>query len=217
MTIAHHPREETLVALAAGSLAGGPRLVVATHLLGCPRCRDRVRAFEAVGGALLADVEPTNVADDMLARTFARIEALGASGASLAADLPPAPAHFPDAPETLRRCVIGPWRFIQPGLRISWVSMPDEPEASALLFKVGAGRQMPEHGHTGVEYTQVLKGAFSDLSGRYASGDCIEVDDDVEHQPVADSDGDCICLAAVDGRLKLHSLVGRIVQPFMGL
>ena len=113
--------------------------------------------------------------------------------------------------------MIGPWRFIQPGLRISWVSMPDEPEASALLFKVGAGRQMPEHGHTGVEYTQVLKGAFSDLSGRYASGDCIEVDDDVEHQPVADSDGDCICLAAVDGRLKLHSLVGRIVQPFMGL
>ena len=29
-----------------------------------------------------------------------------------AEDLPPAPAHFPDAPETLRRCVIGPWRFI---------------------------------------------------------------------------------------------------------
>ena len=47
--------------------------------------------------------------------------------------------------------------------------------------------------------------------------DVDDLDDDVEHQPVADSDGDCICLAAVDGRLKLHSLVGRIVQPFMRL
>jgi len=217
MTIAHHPREETLAALAAGSLAGGPRLVVSTHLLGCRRCRERVRTFEAVGGALLGDVEPMDVADDLLARTFARIESLGAQDLFAAPDLPPAPAHFPDAPETLRRCVIGPWRFIQPGLRISWVTMPDEPEASALLFKVGAGRQMPEHGHTGVEYTQVLSGAFSDSSGRYVPGDCIELDDDVEHQPVADSDSDCICLAAVDGRLKLHSLVGRIVQPFMRL
>lgn len=34
---------------------------------------------------------------------------------------------------------------------------------------------------------------------------------------MADSDADCICLAAVEGRLRLHSFVGRLMQPFMGL
>ena len=154
---------------------------------------------------------------DLLASVLTRIEAGFAPPLLVEAGLPPAPAHFPDAPETLRHCKIGPWRFIQPGLKISWVTMPDEPEASALLFKVGAGRRMPQHGHEGVEYTQVVSGAFSDATGRYGPGDYIEADEDIDHQPVADSDKDCICLAAVEGRLRLHSFVGRLVQPFIGL
>ena len=217
MTIAHHPGEETLAAFAAGTLGAGPRLVVATHLAACPICRGRVRAFEAIGGALLHDMPPSPTRVDLLARTLARIEAGSAAPRELAFRPPPAPAHFPDAPETLRRCKIGPWRFIQPGLRISWVTIPDEPEASALLFKVGAGRRMPQHSHDGVEYTQVVSGAFSDSTGRYGTGDYVEADEEVDHQPMADSDADCICLAAVEGRLRLHSFVGRLMQPFMGL
>jgi len=31
-----------------------------------------------------------------------------------------------------------------------------------------------------------------------------------------DAEGECICLAAVEGRLRIHG-VGRLLQPFIGL
>ena len=49
--ISHHPSDDSLAHYAAGNLGAGPRLVLATHLSGCPQCRARVRSFEAVGGA----------------------------------------------------------------------------------------------------------------------------------------------------------------------
>ena len=84
-----------------------------------------------------------------------------------------------------------------------------------MLIKVGAGRHLPHHGHSGTEYTLVLKGAFSDASGRYARGDLAEADADVDHEPVVENDGECICLAAMEGHMRLHGLLGRIVQPFV--
>jgi len=53
MTINHHPSDETLMRMAAGSLSAGPALVVSVHLEGCAACRDRVCLFEAVGGTML--------------------------------------------------------------------------------------------------------------------------------------------------------------------
>ena len=207
MTPNHHPREESLASLAAGTLSAGPRLVLATHLAGCPICRDRVRFFEAVGGALLDSEPPRSASANLLTKTLARLDA--------ASVLPAARADRATTP--LGNCEIGPWRFVQPGFRISRVSIPGEPEANVILLKVGAGRQAPQHGHKGVEYTQVLSGAFSDSLGHYAAGDCIEADDDIDHQPTVDGDHECICLAAVDGRLRLHSFVARMLQPFLGL
>jgi len=207
VTPTHHPREESLASLAGGTLSAGPRLVLATHLAGCRACRDRVRFFEAIGGALLDSETPGPVSDDLLAGALARLDPASA-----------APAARADRAATpLGNCEIGPWRFVQPGFRISRVSIPREPEANVILLKVGAGRLVPRHGHEGVEYTQVLSGAFSDALGRYAAGDCIEADDDIDHQPTVEGDQECICLAAVEGRLRLHSFVARLLQPFLGL
>jgi putative transcriptional regulator len=213
MNARRHPADETLVAYAAGALGAGPRLVVKTHLGGCSECRKQVRAFEAIGGAMLEN-EPAPAPSDLWARTWARIEA-----SEPPIETPPAPlAHepYPGAPLLLRRCAIGPWRFVQPGLRIAMVTPPGESEASAMLMRVSAGRRMPKHTHDGVEFTQVLSGVFYDASGRYAAGDYIEADDAVDHQPVADESQDCICLAAIAGRLRLTSFAGRWAQTVLG-
>jgi len=53
--------------------------------------------------------------------------------------------------------------------------------------------------------------------GRYVAGDCVEADEDVDHQPIVDSEGECICLAAVEGRLLLQGWIGRVVQRFIGI
>jgi len=215
MTAHRHPSEETLAAYAAGALGAGPRLVVKSHLGGCSGCVEHVRAFEAIGGALL-ESEPFEPApSDLLARTWALIDASPPQR-----EPPPpsrlAPEPFPGAPQWLRRCAIGPWRFVQPGLRIAMVTPPGETEASAMLMRVSAGRRMPKHTHDGVEFTQVLSGVFYDSTGRYLTGDYIEADDEVEHQPVADEAQDCICLAAIEGRLRLTSFAGRWAQSFLG-
>jgi putative transcriptional regulator len=214
---AHHPREETLLSLAAGTLSAGPRLVVATHLAGCAECRGRVRAFEAVGGALLESESPGPAPSDLLARALAQLDAAPVLPAARDDRARPAPPELRAAPAPLLQCDIGPWRFVQPGLRISRVSIPGEPDANVILLKVGAGRQVPQHGHVGVEYTQVLSGAFSDSLGHYSTGDCIEADEDVDHQPTVDREAECICLAAVEGRLRVHSLLGRLLLPLVGL
>ena len=95
--------------------------------------------------------------------------------------------------------------------------VPGAADANLILLKVGVGCQVPQHTHVGSEYTQVLSGAFTDAAGRYAAGDCVEANEDIDHQPVVDGDVECICLAAVEGRLRLRSFVARLLQPMLGI
>jgi putative transcriptional regulator len=110
-----------------------------------------------------------------------------------------------------------PWRSVGGGFAWRRLTLPYAPKANLIMLKVQPGQKMPHHTHSGTEYTQVLQGSFHDDFGRYVAGDCIEADDDVDHQPIIDSDVECICLAAVEGRLKLRGWMARMMQPFLGL
>lgn len=212
--ISHHPSDESLLRFAAGTLPAGPSLVVATHLEGCPACRARLAAFTATGGRLIEDSPPERMSTGGLADVMARIDAHEAAG-----PLPPprVPRHGVDIalPTVLARCDTGPWRWFGPGVKMSRVSIPHAPKALVTLLRVGPGRALPEHTHSGLEFTQVIAGSFSDALGRYGPGDLAEMDAEVEHQPVVDADGECICLAAFDGQMVLSGLFGRLMQPFV--
>ncbi|MFC0220122.1 ChrR family anti-sigma-E factor [Pseudochelatococcus lubricantis] len=222
MTIAHHPTDETLLRYATGTLAAGPAIVIAAHLAVCPLCRNRLRTFEALGGAVLDETPATALAPTALAAALTRIDAEAAPAPSGRHAGPSAARPSPVTrdglrlPEALAGCDIGAWRWLGPGVRMSRISTPREPDASIMLLKVGPGRKLPEHGHSGTEFTHVLSGSFSDVLGRFGPGDLAEVDDEVEHQPIVDRDGECICLVALDGRMRLSGLFGRIVQPLFG-
>jgi putative transcriptional regulator len=209
--ITHHPSDLTLARLAAGTLDAGPRLVVATHLSGCERCRGGLRSFEAVGGAMLDGAPPTRLSPDVFARALKRLDAT-----ELPAEPPPRVRH-PDLPPPLNGYELGPWRSVGRGFQWRRLTLPESPGANVIMLKVAAGRPVPHHGHSGTEYTQVLTGSFSDSLGRYRAGDCIEMDEDVNHQPVVDQDGECICLAAVEGKLRLSGWIGRLIQPLIGI
>jgi putative transcriptional regulator len=217
MTLNHHPSDETLLAYAAETLAPGARVVAAVHVGCCVRCRTRVSQFEALGGVVVDQLEPSSLSDGALERVMARIDepavpprealhAIAPTKAPIGIELPPA----------LDDCGIGPWRWVAPGVRWSKVSVPGDTQTNVMLLKVAAGKRLPEHTHTGREFTLVLSGSFSDDRGRYAPGDFDEADSEIEHQPVVDKDGECICLAAIEGRMLLRGLLGRLVQPFVG-
>ena len=85
------------------------------------------------------------------------------------------------------------------------------------LLRISSGIKLPEHGHGGEELTVILRGSYSDHTGRYAVGDVADLDEDIEHQPMVDSAMDCICLVATEAPTRFKSIWARIAQPFIGI
>ncbi len=206
----HHPHDDTLARIAAGALSAGPRFVVATHLAGCAACRKRARAFEAVGGVLLEEMAPVRLSPDAFARTLGRLEEPGREPARRIVLNPEYPAPLDILP-------LGRWRYITPALQWRNLKLPHDPGANLIMIKAAPGQKMPHHGHRGEEYTQVLTGSFSDRFGHYDVGDLIEMDSDIEHQPIVDAGHECVILASVEGRMRLTGWIAHLMQPLMGL
>lgn len=99
---------------------------------------------------------------------------------------------------------IGQWKQIAPGAVWSAVEIPGLSKGQVRLLGVAAGAALPAHGHDGPEYTCVLAGSYADHSGRFAAGDMAEADTEVDHQLIAAPDSECVCLIAMEGKLRLH-------------
>ncbi len=219
MTIKHHPSDEVLLRYAAGTMDAGLAMVVAIHVAQCSRCQARVLDFEALGGDILLNLPPTLMAPEALAQALNKIE--GAAPCVSPRALKPKPKRpvLPEGielPAALRDSEIGNWHFLAPGLRGCRVNIPGHPQANVMLLRGRPGTKLPSHGHTGIELTQVFAGSFTNPHGQYEPGDLAEADCDTDHQPVIDADGECICIAATEGKTRLHGLVARLMQPFVG-
>jgi putative transcriptional regulator len=217
----HHPPEDQLLDYAAGSLGEPAGLIVATHLALCPACRRQVGALEAIGGALL-DRLPAGRADpDGLTRLLARLDE--PAPAVPPEPAPPEPATLDEAtrhlvPEPLRHHLGAsladlPWQRVTRGLDAYDLPL-DRPGFRMRLLRIRAGAAIPRHGHSGVESVLVLGGGFTDERGHYARGDLGISDTSIVHRPVADPDGDCLCLIVVEGRLRFAGLLGRLLGLF---
>lgn len=202
MTIHHHPSEAVLMAYGAGALPEPLALVVACHVALCPDCAAEVTRLEAVGGALLEDLEPESMADGALESLLARLDDTPA-----AASPAPHPLQVPDLGAPLpaplrarlaRRGEPARWRRVGPGVRQIMIDPPGGPDGGSLrLLRVSPERRMPRHGHPGLELTLVLAGGYSDTLGNFAAGDMIDLTGEVVHQPIIDPGEDCVCLVAM--------------------
>ncbi len=215
--IRHHPTDDVLLSYAGGSLAAGMRAVVAVHLELCPECRERVAPLRAVGGALLDDEPPAAMRDDALASVLARIDAPPAPAARRKANPPPPLPAGAIWPRALRDASATRWRWLGPGMRWSRVTLPDAPEANVFLLRIGAGKYLPSHTHTGTELTQIIYGRFHDGRALFGPGDFDLADGEVHHQPVVQDGSECICVAAVDGKLAFDGLVARWLGGMVGM
>lgn len=212
--VRHHIPDELLMGYAAGALPQAFDLVVATHVSLSDDARARLASFEAMGGAVLSDLDEAPIDDDSLAQILAKI----AGGGPARRERPARSQGIFPAP--LRDVVGGDedavkWRSL--GMGAKQAVLHSEERASARLLFIPAGQAMPEHGHNGMELTLVLKGAYRDEGDRFARGDIEFANQDLEHTPIAESDEDCICLVATDGRLKFNGILPRIAQPFIGI
>ncbi|CAO3435129.1 ChrR family anti-sigma-E factor [Azospirillum doebereinerae] len=211
-----HPSDALLVDYGAGALGEGLSLAVALHLTRCPECRAALAGVDAVGGALLEDLPPEPLERLTLAGVLAELDRGPA--------VRPAPRPVvadPSVPGPLRGYVpslaAAPWRRLAPGVRRVEL-LPRTPRGGgAQLLRIAPGVGVPHHGHRGLELTVVLSGSYSDGLARYAAGDLAEMDGDHQHQPVADDDGECVCLIATEAPLRFTGLLGRLLQPLIRL
>ncbi|WP_252178129.1 ChrR family anti-sigma-E factor [Endozoicomonas sp. 4G] len=210
----HHPDLSTLMSYSAGSLPDAVATVVAAHLSVCSRCRQHVQEAEQVGIRLLEELEPATLSahakDDILALLDKTERA--AADSREEQNIP----NDSDVPPLLRP-VLGyylddlHWKYMAPGLKQFILPAFG---SNLRLLKIAPGTCMPSHGHTGSELTMVLRGSYTDELGRFCAGDVADLDPDVQHQPVADTDEHCICLIATDAPLRFNGLVPRLLQPF---
>ncbi|UEM21494.1 ChrR family anti-sigma-E factor [Skermanella mucosa] len=219
---AHHPDDALLAGYAAGSLDEATGLVVATHLALCPACRDAVALFEAVGGALLDDVEPAPMASDALPALMARLDREEAGRPAPAGTAEPARLSDPVLPRPLRDYVGGDLDAVRWKRLIRGIDLYDIPVVSAgrgrikaRLMRIKGGVAVPQHTHEGTELTLVLEGGFSDGSGHYRRGDIACSDAEVDHKPVADEGADCVCVTLTDAPLRLTGPLMRLLNPFV--
>lgn len=210
--IRHHLTDRVLADYAAGNLAEAFGLVVAVHLSMCDACRAQAMALDALGGAVLEGGNEAAMESGALEAVMGRLGAV-----PLAAPRP-APRRARGAlPAPLMDYIGGDleavkWRSVGKGVRQA--ILPTDRAASARLLRIPGGVAVPDHGHRGMEMTLVLKGAFCDETGWFGPGDVEIAGDDLEHTPVAEVGGDCLCLAATDAPLRFRGLMPRLAQPF---
>jgi putative transcriptional regulator len=53
--------------------------------------------------------------------------------------------------------------------------------------------------------------------GRFGRGDVADLDEDIEHKPVAEDGEDCICLVAIERPTRFKSFAARLMQPLVGI
>ena len=165
----------TLMGFAAGALAEPLSAACSVHVSMCAQCRSELRDMELLGATLVGST-PTGGGrvGPPIKPHEAQLDAHRGAGEVNADDLPAPLARRYDL--ALDQI---PWKRLAPC-------------------------RLPLHGHTGVELTVVLTGAFADAFGEYRRGDMQDIDNSIEHQPLGDRDEGCICLVAAEGPYLLR-------------
>lgn len=219
----HHLSDATLMSYAAGNSPTHLALVIAAHLDQCPLCRQKLRDMEAIAGSVLTMGATQALSEDALQVTMAQLDGLtqikndADTSRSQAvndnmSDLPSLKRFLPDG--GLDHIV---WKNLAPGIK-THIFPQISPEAGTVrLLKIAPGMTLPLHDHQGDELTMVLKGSYSDEIGRFKAGDVADLAEGITHQPISDTDQDCICLIATEGPLRFKAMVPRIMQYFIGI
>jgi len=217
--MSRHPApEELLLDYAAGALPAGPSLAVALHVALDPQSRRTVERLNALGAALLERAPATGPAveldDAALERTLARLGEIPVEPRK--APTKRLPAGFDWAPAPLvphLRPGMG-WRRVLGKFDEIRLDLPGDFHRVSLL-RLEAGRGLPQHKHSGYEYTVVLQGGYTDETGNYGVGDFAVGPGSVRHEPIADPGEPCIAMIVVEQPIVLTGPWGRWLNPLV--
>lgn len=187
--------EELLLDYAAGALPAGPALVVSLHVALNPVARRTVQDFQAMGGALLESESAPAFDQIALDKALAAIDSVAVE-ASVEAPRPI--PGFEWAPVPLRPYLRHRprWRKQIGGFESIRLRLPGDTHRVEIL-RLQPGEGLAQHHHSGLEYTTVMQGGFTDNTGSYGVGDFAIGPGDQDHEPIADKDDGVPCIAMI--------------------
>jgi putative transcriptional regulator len=212
--MSRHPApEELLLDYAAGALPDGPALAVALHAALDPASRRTLDRLNAVGGALIEGEAVAALDDAALERAMARLDQVTVEPRAVAAARRPGFEWAPPPLVPHLRPGMG-WRRILGKFDEIRLDVPGDAYRVSLL-RLEPGRGLPEHKHTGYEYTVCLQGGYTDATGSYTVGDFAVGPGAERHEPIADPGEPCIALIVVEKPIVLTGPWGRLLNPLV--
>ncbi len=231
--ISHHLAEETLTAYATGSLSEAFEVVVASHLTMCPCCREKAKLLDSVGGYFVEQSDsaiPALTATEMLKKCrLSDVVQLDDRTTEQNDQSDKRPCAHEVTRETALRVPLPlarrlpasvdnlPWKPLARGIEQFELGTGSKKDGAFKLLRIQPGTQLIEHEHGDHELTLVLHGSYSDSLGRYSAGDVADLGPEHSHKPVIDSDEPCIALIASNAPARYKGLVGKLIQPFVGI
>jgi len=210
----HHPSSEMLVEFSAGTLDTATSICVSAHLHFCKCCRDEVARLNEVGAQLMSEASPEEIDDELFDKILAKIDQpeITFDASHKTAN----PSGFPEpVNKLLNHAEKTPvWKRLSKSMEVAKL-FTGQNKFEIALHKICAGGVTPKHDHRGLEYTVVLEGSFSDESSVYTQGDFIIRRPGDIHQPMGAKNGECICLSAQEAPIKLKSILGFFLNPWL--
>ncbi|MEL6859400.1 MAG: ChrR family anti-sigma-E factor [Pseudomonadota bacterium] len=209
-------------AYAAGCLDPAFCLLVETQSVLRPDVARAVAKAETIAGVFFETEDSAALSAGAIDTAMAMIDAFEAGEAT-----PPRAAirmagegldELLDLPEPLRETALtsfqtSKWQNLTQGIRR--LKLDAGSQAEVELYRIEPGCTVPEHSHSGSEFTLVVSGGFTDESGSYGPGDLSLKGPRDTHQPTGDMDGVCYALAIREGGLKFTGMMG-FLQRLVG-
>ena len=234
IVMTNHPLgDEIFAAYSAGALSAPMRMLVDAQAQVNQNVARHRGDSDRLAGVLLETIEPVALADGALDQALAVIDAeaagageagpltrdarANAEGRKAANAAGEALNEILRLPDSVRDAALesAGWNFAGPGVRT--MELMRDGSAKAELIRLEPGRDVPQHGHEGREFTLVLCGAFHDGRERYGAGDLCVADPEVHHRPVAEEGEVCIALAVTDGPLAFTGPLGWVQRALGGM
>jgi len=211
--------DDAITEYAAGTLSPAKHMIVACQSEIAKAVAERVAFQEDIAASLIEETKPQSLSPLFMGNVLAALP----EQESVNENQVDAPVNGL-APKSLRH-MLGhglkelKWKSLVPGVAVHDIlgNRKTKEGERLYLLKAKGGMRMPEHSHTGEEWTLILTGSYTIGDKRFARGD-LHIEDETEtHSPHIDEGEDCICLVMTQGPLKMQGWLPKLVQGVVGI
>jgi putative transcriptional regulator len=204
----HHPQKEIIEKYTVGELSAQLALMISAHLDQCEECRSRdskILERESLQMASTPSKLSNHELDSAFLSIMSKVSAhdenskneADSQGVSIqvSGQLIPLPRSL----NFLKDRQI-PWKEF--GKKNAIAPIAVTPKGNFYLIYIGPGESVPQHNHSGTEYSYVVAGSYDDGISVFNTGDFSFSTHETTHSPRATSDDGCLVISWVEGRLN---------------